>query len=183
MCVGIGAAIGIIGTIGSMAAGVAQANAQQQAAEADYYNKLQHIRDQEEQLQKTLNLQVTEQQKQYLSETRQDQAQLEDAAIKNMANDGRARAEIETRGVSGLSTNFLLASIEGEHNRFEKRITANNELKFMNNMSSLHAAQRQQTARLHEIPNPVPPKDYSGISSIGAIAGGLGKIGGIVMQA
>lgn len=182
MCVGIGAAIGIIGTIASTAATMASAQAADDAAWADYQNKLDFRERQAEENQKTLNQQVANQQAALESEKNKAQGELAENAIKNMSVRGRLVAQGQEAGVDGYSLAHILASSAGEFGRFENRVRYNSAVGTQEALLSLQMAERGQQADLARIPIPQPPVSTAGIKTVGALGSAAGSIGGIFAQ-
>lgn len=174
---GIGSAMTAISTVASIGIGIMQAAAAQQAAMADYQNKLQYRKEQETQNQKTLNQQVAQQQAALESQKDKAQGELADAAIQGAARESTAKVATAEAGVVGLSVDNLLGAIKGEEGRFKNRLSYNAKVGQFNAENELKMAQRGAQARLAEIPIPVKPVNTFGIDALGAIVGGLGQLG------
>lgn len=187
MCVMLGAAAGMGAMSGVMTAvtsiagigmSIMQANAQNQAAAAQYRNQVEYIKRQEIQTQKTLNQQVAQQQLQTQSDTEKLQGEKADTSIRAYKAASRATAAAAESGVTGLSVDNLIGDIWGEAGRYENRVDYNAKVGRTQANMSLKMAQRQGAARIASMEIPVKPKFNTGLQIGTAVLGGLQGLAG-----
>lgn len=174
---GIGTALSLVSTVAGFGIQIAQASAAQSAAMAEYNNQVEYRRRQEEQAQKTLNLQVAQQQAALESEKGKAQGEKADIAIEGYAAKSRASAAAAESGIVGLSVANLMGDIEGRIARAEGKIDYNAKVGFYNAKNELKMAQRGHGARLAEIPIPVKPRFNMGLEIAAAGVSALSSIG------
>lgn len=162
-----------ITAIASIGLGIAQAAAQQQAAMADYQNKVQYRKEQEIQNQKTLNQQVANMQQHAESQTQKTSGAMFEERVKTARLASTASVASIESGRTGLSTAALLGSIKGEGARAEGTLRYNASVADAENNLQLKMAQRGAQARLAEIPIPVKPRNTFGIDALSAVVGGV----------
>ena len=175
---GISSALTAVTSIASIGIGIMQSNAQNQAAAAQYKNQVEYIRRQEEQTQKTLNLQVAEQRAQYNSDLDKAQGEKADAAISAYKAKSKASAAAAESGVVGLSVDNLIGDIEGEAWRYNARNDYNAKVAYQQGNASLKNAQRTGAARIASMEIPVKPKFNTGLQIGSAVLSGLGGLAG-----
>ena len=173
---GMSTAIGAVMGIAQMGLGIMQAQAGQSAAMADYQNKVAYRREQETQAQKTLNLQVAQQQAALESQKGKAQGEKADVAIEGYAAQSRIAASAAESGVVGLSVEALLGDAAGRAGRFNNRVDYNSSVGVANAYNELKMAQRGGGARLAEIPIPVKPRFNMGLEIGSAVLSGLGTM-------
>jgi len=173
---GMSGALGAVMGIAQMGLGIMQAQAGQAAAMADYQNKLQYRREQEKQAQKTLNLQVAQQQAALESQKDKAQGEKADVAIEGYAAQSRIATSAAESGVVGLSVDALLGDAAGRAGRFNNRVDYNAKVGTLNAQNELKMAQRGGGARLAEIPIPVKPRFNMGLEIGAAVLSGLGTM-------
>lgn len=162
-----------ITAIASIGLGIAQAAAQQQAAMADYENKLQYRKEQEVQNQKTLNQQVANMQAH--AERNKDivQSKMAENEIDTYRRLSTEQTYSAEAGRTGLSVAALRGAIAGEGATFNSRLLYNAKADQYNNENELKMAQRGAQARLAEIPIPVKPTNTFGIDALSAVVSGV----------
>jgi len=178
---GAGSALSAITTVASIGIGIAQAMAANAAAQAEYQNQVQWRKQQEIQAQKTLNLQVAQQQQALESQKDKAQGAKAEYAIEGYAAKSRAQAISAESGVVGLSVDNLIGDITARTARATGKIDYNAAVAGVNANNELKMAQRGLGARLAEIPIPVKPKFNMGLaiaSNVVSGLSGLAKIGG-----
>lgn len=175
---GISSALTAVTSIASIGIGIMQANAQNQAAAAQYKQQVEYVKRQEEQTQKTLNLQVAEQRLQQQSDLDKMQGEKADTSIKAYKAASRATAAAAESGVTGLSVDNLIGDIWGEAARYENKVDGNAKRGNAMASMSLKQAQRQGAARIHAMEIPVKPKFNTGLQIGSAVLSGLGGLAG-----
>lgn len=173
---GIGSAIGALSSVASIGIGIMQSRAQNEAAAAQYRNQVEMVNRQEEQSQKTLNLQVAEQRAQHQSDLDKAQGEKADNRIRAYKAESRATAAAAESGVTGLSVDNLIGDIQGEAARFDQKIAMNSKVSHQQGTSALKNAQRQGAARIASMEIPVAPKFNTGLQIGSAVLSGLGGV-------
>lgn len=174
---GIGSALSAVSTIAGIGLSIMQAAASNAAAQAEYQNQLQYRKQMETQAQKTLNLQVAQQQAALESEKDKAQGAKADYAIQGYAMQSRAQAVSAESGIVGLSVDNLIGDIRGRTNRALAKIDANAAIAGVNANNELKMAQRGYGAKLAEIPIPTPPINTMGLQVVSAVVSGIGQLG------
>lgn len=191
MCVMLGAAAGA-GAMGGAMSGVMtavtsiagigmsimQANAQNQAAAAQYKNQVEYIKRQEVQTQKTLNQQVAQQQMQNQSDTEKLQGEKADTSIKAYKAASRASAAAAESGVVGLSVDNLIGDIWGEAGRYNAKVDHAAKVGRTQAQMNLKGQQRGGAARIASMEIPVKPKFNTGLQIGTAVLGGIQGLAG-----
>lgn len=175
---GMSAALTAVTSIAGIGMSIMQANAQNQAAAAQYKNQVEYIKRQEVQTQKTLNLQVAEQRAQYNSDLDKAQGEKADVAINAYKQKSKASAAAAESGVVGLSVDNLIGDIEGEAWRYNARNDYNAKIAHQQGTASLKNAQRTGAARIASMEIPVKPKFNTGLQIGSAVLSGLGGLAG-----
>lgn len=175
---GLGSAMTALTSVASIGIGMMQANAQNQAAAAQYRNQVEYIRRQEVQTQKTLNLQVAEQRAQYNSDLDKAQGQKADTSIRAYKAASRASAAAAESGVTGLSVDNLIGDIWGEAGRANHSVDYNAKVAHQGGSAALKNAQRQGAARIHSMEIPDKPKFNTGLQFASAALSGIGNLVG-----
>ena len=175
---GMSAALTAVTSIAGIGMSIMQANAQNQAAAAQYKNQVEYIKRQEVQTQKTLNLQVAEQRAQYNSDLDKAQGEKADVAINAYKQKSKASAAAAESGVVGLSVDNLSGDIEGEAWRYNARNDYNAKIAHQQGTASLKNAQRTGAARIASMEIPVKPKFNTGLQIGSAVLSGLGGLAG-----
>lgn len=184
MCIfALGAAGAAAGGAASMSTGlgmmlsIAQAAVGYMGAMQQYNAQIAHMKKQEIQAQKTLNLQVSQQQAALESEKDKAQGALADAAIEVNAKQSTAGTMAAESGIVGISVDNLKGAILGEGGRYKQRIMYNSEVAQMNAENELKMAQRGAAARLAEIPIPTKPSFLPfAVQGLSGIVSGMGKM-------
>jgi hypothetical protein len=180
---GIGTALSAFTTIASMGMGIAQAMASQAAANSQYQQQVEFRKQQEKQAQKTLNLQVAQQQAAFESEKGKAQGEKADIAIAAFEAASRASASAAESGVVGISLGNVLGTIHAKGTRGQGKIDYNSQVALYNANNELKMAQRGQGARLAEIPIPVKPSFAPTALAIGSsIIDGVAGFGKLQMS-
>jgi hypothetical protein len=174
MCLVTGG-LAALSAIASTGIGIMQAQAQNDAAQAEYEEKVRFRNEQFVESQKTLNLQVAQQQAALNSETDKAQGEKADVAIEAYQTISRARVSAAESGVVGLSVDNLVSSIKGEAGRFNNRVDYNTKVAGQNADNELKNAKRGAQARLTSIPIPSKPKFNTGLQIGAAVVSGLGQ--------
>lgn len=175
---GLSGVMTAVTSIAGIGMSIMQANAQNQAAAAQYRNQVEYIKRQEIQTQKTLNLQVAEQRAQYNSDIAKAQGEKAETRIRAYKAESRASAAAAESGVTGLSVDNLIGDIWGEAGRFENKVDFNAKVAHQQGSSSLKNAQRQGAARIASMEIPVRPKFNTGLQVGSAVLSGLGGLAG-----
>jgi len=182
MCLMLGAVGGLAGAmsaitgIASIGVGIMQAQAANQAAAADYQERVRFRNEQFVQAQKTLNEQVSQQAAALESEKGKAQGEKADASIQAYAAESRALTGAAESGVVGLSVNNLVGSLYAENARFQNKIDYNAKTAGYNAANELKMAKRGSQARLAEIPIPAKPRFNTGLQIASATLSGLSQI-------
>lgn len=190
MCLMLGAAAGAgmagglsgvmtaVTSIAGIGMSIMQANAQNQAAAAQYKNQVEYIKRQEIQTQKTLNQQVAQQQLQTQTDTEKLQGEKADTSIKAYKAASRASAAAAESGVVGLSVDNLIGDIWGEAGRYNAKTDhAANVGRYQGKMN-LKSQQRGGAARIAAMEIPVKPKFNTGLQIGTAVLGGIQGLAG-----
>ena len=177
---GIGTAISAVSTIAGIGMQIMQAGAANQAAQAQYQNEVAHRRQQEVQAQKTLNLQVSQQQMALESEKDKAQGAKAEMAIEGYAAESRAITSAAESGIVGFSLENLIGDIRGRTGRALGKTDYNAAVATANAGNELKMAQRGMGARLAEIPIPVKPRFNMGLEIGSAVVSGLGSLGSLM---
>lgn len=179
---GIGTAMSAISTIAGVGISIMQASAQQAAAMQQYQQQVQFRKEQEVQAQKTLNLQVAQQQAALESEKNKAQGEKADLAIEaNAVRSATQTAKTES-GIVGVSLGNILNTVDAKLARAEGKIDYNSNVAYYNANNELKMAQRGHGARLAEIPIPVKPRFNMGLEIASAVVGGIGNLGSLAMK-
>lgn len=175
---GLSGAMTAITSIAGIGMSIMQANAQNQAAAAQYRNQVEYIKRQEVQTQKTLNQQVAQQALQSQSDTAKLQGEKADTSIRAYKAASRASAAAAESGVVGLSVDNLIGDIWGEAGRHENRIDYNAKVGRGQANMQLKMAQRSGAARIASMEIPVRPKFNTGLQVGSAVLSGLSGLAG-----
>lgn len=168
----------VIGGVLSMVAGIAQASAQQSAANADYAAKTAAWQ------QNIVNSEAAarDQQRQIITRNLQEQdktdQQMHISYVQEAQKSATAQVDAAAGGVSGISVDNIIGDImsKSEQNRTADAI--NYKYAVQTAQEDLLATNTKLISNINSVPRPIPPADTSGILALGAVAKGIGSIGG-----
>lgn len=144
-------------TIAGIAMSGLSAMAQYQAQQQQYQAAMEHRRQQEIQAQKTLNLQVAQQQTNLEQQKGISQGRMAEYARDAAEASSYASAAAAENGVVGLSVSNVTANINAKLQRAVGKEKYNSDVAYYNSNNELKMAQRGLGARLAEIPTPIKP--------------------------